>query len=36
LSTYKTASYDPTNILLNWGDEASCSFPTASFLTPSL
>jgi hypothetical protein len=36
LSTYKTASYDPTNILLNWGDEATCSFPSASFLTPSL
>lgn len=36
LSTYKTASYDPTNPSLNWGDEASCSFPTASFVAPSL
>ena len=29
-------SYDPTNPLLNWGAEASCSFATASFLAPSL
>jgi hypothetical protein len=33
LSTYRNLSYDPSG---NWGDEASCSFPTASFLTPSL
>jgi len=33
LSTYRNVSYDPT---LNWGDETSCSFPTAVFLTPSL
>jgi hypothetical protein len=36
LSTYKVVSYDPTNLLLNWGAEGTCSFPTASFLTPSL
>jgi hypothetical protein len=33
LSTYRNVSYDPT---LGWGDETSCSFPTAAFLTPSL
>ena len=33
LSTYRNVSYDPS---LNWGDETSCSFPTASFLAPSL
>jgi hypothetical protein len=33
VSTYKNVSYDPT---LNWGDETSCSFTPASFLSPSL
>ena len=33
LSTYRNLSYDPA---MNWGDEASCSFPNASFLSPSL
>jgi hypothetical protein len=33
LSTYKNVSYDPS---MSWGDEATCSFPTAVFLTPSL
>jgi len=33
LSTYRNVSYDPS---LNWGDEASCSFATASFVSPSL
>ena len=33
LSTYRNLSYDPA---MNWGDEASCSFATASFLSPSL
>ncbi len=33
LSTYRNVSYDPS---LSWGDEASCSFPTASFVAPSL
>jgi hypothetical protein len=33
LSQYRNVSYDPS---LNWGVETSCSFPTASFLTPSL
>jgi len=33
LSTYGNLSYDPT---MSWGDEASCSFPTAVFLSPSL
>jgi len=36
LSTYKNVSYDPTNPSLNWGAEASCSFPTAAFVSPSL
>jgi hypothetical protein len=33
LSTYRNVSYDPAG---NWGMESSCSFPTASFLAPSL
>ena len=33
LSTYRNVSYNPS---LNWGDEASCSFATAVFLSPSL
>ena len=33
LSTYRNVSYDPS---LNWGDEASCSFASAVFLSPSL
>jgi hypothetical protein len=33
LSTYRNLSYDPS---MSWGDEASCSFPTAVFLAPSL
>ena len=33
LSQYRNVSYDPS---LNWGAETSCSFPNASFLTPSL
>ena len=33
LSTYRNLSYDPA---MSWGDEASCSFPTAVFLAPSL
>jgi hypothetical protein len=34
LSTYRNVSYDPASA--NWGDEASCSFASASFLMPSL
>ena len=33
LSQYRNVSYDPS---LSWGVETSCSFPNASFLTPSL
>jgi hypothetical protein len=33
LSTFRNVSYDST---LNWGDEATCSFASASFLAPSL
>ncbi len=33
LSTYLNVSYDHAR---NWGAETSCSFPTASFLAPSL
>jgi len=36
LSTYRVVSYDPTNLLQNWGAEGTCSFPTAAFVTPSL
>jgi hypothetical protein len=33
LSTYRNVSYDPS---LSWGDEASCSFASAVFVSPSL
>ena len=33
LSTFRNVSYDPS---LDWGVETSCSFPNASFVTPSL
>jgi hypothetical protein len=33
LSTYRNLSYDPS---MSWGDEASCSFTSAVFLSPSL
>jgi hypothetical protein len=33
LSTYRNLSYDPT---MSWGDEATCSFPTAAFVAPTL
>ncbi|HEY7374930.1 MAG TPA: hypothetical protein VIF57_22400, partial [Polyangia bacterium] len=36
VSTYRLVSYAPTDPTLDWGDETSCSFSTAAFLTPSL
>ena len=33
LSTYRNLSYDPS---MSWGDEATCSFASAAFLSPSL
>jgi hypothetical protein len=36
LSTYKNVSYAPSDPSANWGDEGTCSFPTAAFLAPSL